>query len=335
MTTIFVAGIAASTVAAHSQPAHESLADGGCGVASWEWNLPRTYGGAATRRGAPVRIVEYGHDVYRGQIDTIADGAVTCRGLWAAGETILALGPGGTATRDIGAALTQNMTRWGVTNRRGVAGVVLGDADEPVMMTNLLRQYAEQEGKYAGVDASGDVYVTSASATRWHIYAGDVDLGGSDSGTITRLAGRHRDMSGTYVTTHSDTLPGPLVEATADLTGRAGGTDRGRMSPADAKTLLNGILARMGGLPTWTTELEISQQQIRRIDGAPAALANVRGGDTARIHSLTAAQQQEYGAPYIDVVLGKVTRTIGSPIITIAPVGSDAMTLEEAMEAVA
>ena len=332
---IFVGGVEAGQVAAHSRPTYETLADGGCGSASWEWNLPKTYGGQATTRGALVRIVDFGKTVYLGRLETIADGAVTCRGLWSDGQTIAALDGSGNATRDVGVAIANAAARWGITNRHGISGTVYGDTGEPMMMVDLLRQYAAQQGRYVGVDADGDLYSrVDATAPMWLIAAGDVDLGGSDATTYTRLIGRHRDMTGAFVTSYSASAPPPVVEAIVDLTGRTGDKDWGRMTSLDATALLTRLRDRMLG-PTWTEPLTLHQSQIRTLGGGPAPLGSVRGGDRARIHSLTASQQAKYGAPYIDVTLGSVARTIGEPMIEVAPVGTEPVTLEDAMAAVA
>ena len=332
-TTITVAGIDASQIAPHSQPTYEDHADGGCGVARWEWQLPKVHGGAATTRGAKVVISAWGHPVYFGELDTIADGEVTCRGKWAAGETIAALDGSGMATRDVGTALAANMARWGITNRAGVSGVVSGDDGDPQMMTDLLGQYASQSGRYIGVDAAGDLYYRQDSTIpRWYIHAGDVDLGGSDALSYSRLIGRHRDMTGTLQTAYSSGSVAPHVDGLVDLVGPdANGRKWGRMTGVDATAILTNLLTKVGLKPTWTTTLDLHASQVTTRGGVPANLDAIRACDRARIHSLTASQQAAFGAPYIDVTLGTVTRTTGTPMIQIGPTGSTPQTLEAAL----
>lgn len=332
-TTITVAGIDASQIAPHSQPTYEDHADGGCGVARWEWQLPKVHGGAATTRGAKVVISAWGHPVYFGELDTIDGHDVTCRGKWAAGETIAALDGAGLATRDVAVAIAAAQSRWGVTNRRNLTGTVLGDDADPQMMTDLLGQYASQSGRYIGIDAAGDYYSRSDEPSpKWYINAGDVDLGGSDALSYTRLIGRYRDMTGVLQTAYSANARTPHVDGLVDLVGPdANGRKWGRMTGVHATAILTNLLGKVGLKPTWTTTLDLHASQITTRGGVPANLDAIRACDRARIHSLTASQQAAFGVPYIDVTLGTVTRTTGTPMIQIGPTGSTPQTLEAAL----
>jgi hypothetical protein len=325
--TLIVGGRLASEYGPHSTPTYETLADGGMGEASWEWRLPAAH---SVRRGALAQMLVHGHPVWLGRVETIDGGAVNARGIWADGDTIPAVDGLWAATRNVGDAIETARDvpfEWAVTNRRGLSGTVPGTLDEPLMMTDLLRQRAAELGQRAGVDARGDLYLRAdGTAPRWIIDARGADLGGSDAETYTMLLGRYRTTTGgraTALATHGRV---PTRAAITDLTGYGG------ITSGQASTVLTNALNLLADQATWTQALEVHVSQIRTTGGQQANPAAILGGDRARIMSLTAAQQATYGAPTIDVTLGSVTQTPGSPMLTLAPVGTTAQSVEEAIE---
>ena len=317
-------GYAATEIAAHTAPTWETLADGGCGAASWEFALSPRSQHSALRVGALVEVMAGPQPVYRGLLTEPDRTTWECHayGLSSSLRQRLALDAFGNSTRDLGVALAQAIERgWRGTNPAPVVGVAAGDpAGNPVKVGDLLDDYAEQTGQRWGADAFGRVYMRPDPTTaKWLITPDVAAFGVTDEAGAQLLAGRY-------------------FNGTANLTAYAGGgepeeavdlTDRGTITAAAAEAILNGQLARRGGYQ-WTNGATLSRDQITTAGGTPAALGAVTAGQMVRAHGLG------YGVgstPWLDVTIGKTRYTAGDDVIYLEPINTAPRTFVDVVAA--
>lgn len=320
----------------HTPPVYETLADGGMGDASFTLMLPSHATPLGLKRDALVEIVEDSQRVYLGRIDGIdpTTWGITCRGIRSDLDGVPALSGTGAQTRDIGVAIaTAKAAPWNVTinNTRGVAGVVMGDASEPVMVGHLIELLAEQETARWGVDADWQLYFRDdPTVPQWQIMAPELGLTDQGGQPYNMYAGRYVDnTTSLYATAYSATPAGPIRAANVDL------TKRGQLSALDASIILNNLAKQTRDTPTWGSSLVVPASQVRTMGGQPAAPSAVKGGHMVRLIGLSASQQAVAGGEYLDVVLSSVVRDSGTETLTLAPVGSLPSTLEDALAAIA
>lgn len=319
----------------HSAITYETVADGGMGDASWTVHLEPDSFPRGLRERAFAEAFAHGERVWHGRIQEIdrETGGVRGRGTWADGETIPAIDGTGASTRSIATAIaTARVLGWKV-NPSNLTGTVDGDPSEPVSVVKLLTWWGEQEGKRVGVDARGNIYARADPVEpRWVITSNDVQFSATDLGAPNALAGRYINTSGVLSTTrvYGDGYAPPVVMETIDL------TERGMLTEAKAASILSAMLRLTDAPVRWTNSLTLHRSQIQNRHGvSPSTFNRLTAGHRARIMSLSAAQQRQIGAPYLDVTLGSVVPTGGSDFVELAPVGVTPQSLEEAMEAVA
>lgn len=336
-----IGGRSGLEIAQHSPVVYETLANGGLGDASWTFNLPSHAAPRGVKRGALVDVLLHGVRLWGGCIDEIdrETWGVKAISLWDMGSKILALDPSGESTRSAAqAAVTATIGRaaWPVSIA-AAGGVVDGDSLEPMMVTDLLEQYAQQTGQRVGVEANpepsgkpGVLYMRPDPTTpRWLAQASDLELSASDKNTANAFVGRYWDGSRHRTAQWYATSSGIAVYSDPiDL------TEFGTLTLSQAHSILAQTAVLRAGRPTWTNGLTLHRTQITNLGGANPPLELVRGGDMVRFIGLSDSMQTEIGSPYLDAVLGRVVNTSGSDSIYVEPVGSQPMTLEEAMEQV-
>ena len=334
--TLWVNGEPADRWADYSALTWETCRMGGMGGASWTWGLGPDF---VTKRfgvGAYVEFKLAGRRVWHGRWqnwDRKTDGDIA-RGIWDDGRTIPALDGSGNVTRDIAVALaTATGSTYGWRVKTGLTGTVVGDgSDGPVSVVDLLEQQAKATARAAGVRADGRLYMSAdPTSPRWFIDAGDIPLSDTDIGVVNRLAGRYRTSTGTYATERSTTAAAaPIVEETVDI------TSFGVLSAAQARDVLNQMLAIMGQRPSWSGSMTIHRSQITNFGGAEyIALENILGGHMVHLQSLSAGVRSQLGGmTSLDVVLDKATYTDGSDQIVLEAVGTQPTTHADAMRKV-
>lgn len=311
-------GFAATEIAAHTPPTWETLADGGCGEASWQFAASTRLQHQALQKGALVEIMLGPIPVYSG-ILTEPDrttGECHAYGLSAALRRYVALS-GGT-TRDLFAATTRAISMgWPGSNPVPITGVAAGDAGgNPVKVADLFDDRAAELGQRWGTDGAGRLYMRpDPTIPLWLATPGSAAFGVTDEGAPTSLIGRY-DTGAGYASTPNVGTPG--LEDTVDL------TDRGVLTEAEAVAILSGMLVRQG-VVSWTNGATLHREQLTTAGGTPAGLATVRAGQMIRAHGFG------YGvfgrAPWLDVIIGKTRYTDGEDVIYIEPTNTAPRTL--------
>lgn len=307
-------GMPATEIAAHTAPTYETLADGGCGEASFAFAMSARSQHHALRAGARVEILAGPLPVYTGLLTEPDRTTWECHafGLSAGLRKRIAMDGDGVTTRNLGTAISAAIARgWPGTNPAPVSGTAAGDAEgNPVKVGSLLDDYAEQTGQRWGVDGLGRLYMSPDPVTpRWLFTPDAAAFGVTDEDVATFLAGKYFD--GTVVATAF--AGSGENEETVDL------TDRGTLTLSAAQAILAGMMVRSGGTK-WTNGVTLSREQVTTAGGTPGALAAIRAGHMVRAHGLS------YGnvayTPWLDVTIGKTRYTTGDDVIYIEPVNT-------------
>lgn len=309
-----VGGVDGYSIGAHTAPTWETLADGGCGVASVSFTTPTRAPHNMLRQGVVFEILYGVSPIYTG-VTTEFDrqsGTLHAKGLGLDLYDVLALTPAGEVTRDLGVAINQAIAaaRWLGSNPLGVTGVVEGDSTEPTSIGALLDDYCQQTGQWWGADRYGRVYLQAKpTEPSWIVSPDSAVFGETNEDAPTFLAGRYDDGTGTNKTAFAG-VPGK--ESSTDL------TDRGVLTEAQAQGILEGMLARRGSV-AWVNSAELTSGQITTIGGTPAFLPVVRAGQLMRSFGVGYVG---FGSLALDTMIGKTTYTAGSPTIQVEPVNT-------------
>lgn len=318
-------GFPATEIAAHTAPTWATLADGGCGEASFALALsPRAQHPALTARSL-VEILVGQVPVYVGELTEPDRTTWECHatGLSTGLRRILALDGLGATTRDVGAALNRAMAvGWPGVNPAPITGVAAGDADgNPVTVGTLLDDYASQTGQRWGVDEFRRVYMSPEAVTPTWLAAPDATaFGTTNEDAPTMLAGRY-DTGAGFATAFAG-VPG--LEESVDL------TDRGILTEVAAEAILSGLLVRRGDAQ-WTNGATLHREQLTTTGGTPAFLPCVRARQVMRAHGLGYNITSQ--APWLDVTIGKTTYTAGEDTIYVEPVNTAPRNLTDVIAA--
>lgn len=317
-TWIRLDGFAATEIAAHTAPTWETLADGGCGEASWQFAASMRLQHQALRKGALVEIMLGPVPVYSGVLTEPDRTTGECHAFGLSSDLRRYIALAGGTTRDTAASITRAVTMgWRGSNPQPITGTAAGDATgNPIKVGELLDQYAEELGQRWGTDGRGRLYMRSDPTTpRWLATPDAAAFGVTDESAPTSLIGRY-DTGAGYANTGNIGTPG--LEDVVDL------TDRGTMTIGDAQDILAGMLVRQGEV-SWTNGATLHREQLTTFGGTPAGLASVRAGQMVRAHGFG------YGAfgkaPWLDVVIGKTRYTAGDDVIYIEPTNTAPRTL--------
>lgn len=303
----------------------------GCDQASWTVYLRPGQRHEALRRGSRVEINDGGLNVWVGKVSQAdwSTGSFVADGLYV-DAAYAALDASGNPTTIPSTAVDRAIIRGAdFTGRSGVSTVAItaADASDNVnTVADLLSADADLTGKRWGVFADGVVVMApDATTVSWHLVAGTVELGEDDSSYASRLHGRYtRDTDGTIQTvTREDVRSieryGP-VEATIPLSGW------GPISTATATTITQNILDRSRRALGWTNAMDVSAYQLTTPGGQPADLSMVLAGQVVRAFDVWDGRLMR---PYVDLLLGKVTRDTTSRTINLAPVDTQPQTLAD------
>lgn len=303
-------GYPATEIAAHTPPTWETLADGGCGEASWQFAATARLQHQVLRNNALVQIMLGPVPVYSGVMTEPDRTTGECHafGLSSALHRYVAL-DGGT-TRDMGVSIARAISLgWPGSNPTPISGTAAGDATgNPVKVGTLLDDYAEETGQRWGTDGFGALYMRAdPTIPSWLATPDAAAFGITDESSPTSLVGRY-DTGAGYANTANVGTGG--LEDVVDLTGR------GVLTSTEAETILAGMLVRQGEV-SWTNGATLQREQIATFGGTPAGLATVRAGQMIRAHGFS------YGvfgkAPWLDVVIGKTRYTAGEDVIYVEP----------------
>lgn len=321
-----IGGFAATEIAAHSAPSWETLADGGCGEASWAFALTARSQHQVLRAGSLVEIMAGPVPVYMGVLTEPDRTTWECHatGLSTPLRKRLALDGVGNSTRNLGTAISRVIgAGWPGSNPIPVDGFAAGDTDgNPVMVGTLLDEYAEQTGQRWGVENFGRVYMRpDPTSPTWLASPDAAVFGVTNEDVPTLLAGRYDVGDGTFATAFAGSGG---VEETVDL------TERGAMSGVAATAVLTGLLTRTGDTQ-WTNGTTLHREQLTTAGGVPANLLTVRAGQMIRAHGLSYGIIM--GTPWLDVVIGKTRYTAGEDVVYLEPVNTAPRNLRDVIAA--
>ncbi len=312
MLSLWIGGYPATEIAAHTPPTWETLADGGCGAASWAFALSPRSQHQALRAGALVQIKCGPMPVYTGTLTEPDRSTWECHatGLSSGLHRILALDSAGEATRNLSTAITEAIATggWKGTNPAPISGTAAGDVDSgPVTVGTLLDDYAEQTGQFWGVDGAGRLYMTPGPGGHSWVTAPNVAaFGATDEDVATRLVGRY-DTGAGYA---SRIVGTPGLDDVVDLTGR------GVLTAAAVDAILAGAI-RLRGETKWVNGVTLHREQLQTRGGTPAFLASVVARQMIRAHGLASGVIAQ--TPWLDVVIGKTSYTAGASTIYLEP----------------
>lgn len=324
-----------SEVCGYGGATYGTLADRGLDAASFTLDPGPDGDPSIVRPDALVRIYADTEQVWMGRVESVDPSSlgVQCTSIWEDGYTIPALTSGGAMTRDVAVAcLTARAAPWlWQVAIGGVTGTASGSTDQPAMVAHLLEDLAADLGVRVGVVASGAIYLRADPTTPKWIITAPINLGAAPAAPNVLIARYDNVTTGSYATAFTS-IPASgraVCSPIIDL------TKRGPMHALEALVLLDGMRAQIRRGRTWLTGMTVDRAQITTLGDTPAALDEVRGGDMVRIMSLTASQQSEIGAPYLDVVLGRVVNSEDTPdSIYLEPIGVMPQSMEDLLELV-
>lgn len=320
---IRIDGMPATEISPHSPATYELLADGGCGQAEWTMSLSPATHHRSVMPGSWVDLMAGASPYWAGRIIAVdrTTWQVTAMGHYA--TPLLALDTSDTPTRDVGAAVNYAADRgWGAINvLGGVAGVAAGDATgNPQSVASLMDEYAAETGRRWGVDGARRLYLRAdPTSPVWALSPGIAALGPSSADQSGRLFGRFLDSAtGTYLTASAGVIGGN--EEAVDL------SEAGAMSAAQAAGILAAMLDSRKSKQSWVSGVEVGPTRLTTIGGTPASPLSVQAGDMVRVFGI--AESADSGSTR-DVVIGKISRTQGSPMLYLEPVKKEPTTARE------
>lgn len=324
------------TIGVWSDLSYSTLADGGCGEASWNMQLDRGVRHPSLRRGALVEIRTGARNVYMGVLaepDDTDDGwSFHADGLAVEGAGYIAFDASLNTTSTPNTAIDQAIARglrWTRPTSIGSTPFVNGDAtDGLAYLSQLLDDYAQSLSQRWGVNEYGQVYLRSDPTTpMWHMTPGSGTFGLADDEYASDVFLRYYTTTLGLATSHAGDA------AAAARFGRKeyaiDGRDLGPLTTGVANGYSAGFVAKGAARLGWTNSLTPSRWQLTTAGGTPAYLPAVRAGQMVRLHGVRDDQGQVL--PYVDFVIGQTTHDVGENTLTIAPVGLAARTLSDVL----
>lgn len=315
-----------------SPPQWETLADGGCGQASFIVRDSVFGAGRQLVPGALVEIMRGLLAVYAGEVLDYnpETGEVACVGLAAVAANYTALTSGGATTRDSSVAVDAAAARgWRVVTRTGAFGTASGDDTSPQPVASLISAYADQVAMRWGVTGSSRLFIRAdPTMPQWCLSPGSVALGSSVEGAVSHYVVRYDSGSGyvTVISAHPKAHLMPRHEETLDL------TDRGTMGFMEVSALMGGIHALTPAGLAWSSGATVASSQLTTIGDTPADLASVMGGQMVRIFASPTASAT-MPTMWVDAVIGKTSYTAGEDLIYLEPVNKAPRNLADGLAA--
>jgi hypothetical protein len=300
----------------------ETLASGGCGEAQIPVGAPRRDQRGVTTPDALLEILYGPIPVWFGRIvdADLDDGTIIGRPIYRDAYEVPALDGTGAITRNPLTAWTTmkaGVWTWPVTDPTGYVGAMpdaTGDRTEPQSLGDLFDEVCEQTGTKWGVYPDGAFYwLPDPTTPSWLASPDSGALGMSIEGRATHLLGRYTDTGGVYQTvtaTDPEWLSGRAVWEPIDL------TPRGKMTQAEALTILNAAFGEGRGGFTWVNGANLTARRLTTPGGTPAFLPGVTAIATS-MRVLDAGITSE--AQGREVVIGRTRYTAGSDTILVEP----------------
>lgn len=311
----------ATEIAAHSAPTWETLADGGIGDVSFQFDLSPKVQHPLLMTGVKVEVMHGAQPVataLMSEPDRV-EWAIHAQGLSAQLRRVYACDNLGNPTRDLGVALaTAISSGWtSATNPDAVGGVATGDASGPQTIGDLADEVAAQQGMRWGVDGAGRVFMRADPTVATCIITPEAAaFGATDEGQATQLVARYQIAGGTY---NTRIYPPALDPSTVTWHEMIDLTGRGALTLAEVDAILAGALATGKSQTRWTNGVTLDRDQVTRngVSLVPSTLT--AGVDMARAVGMST--NFTTSAPWLDVVIGKTRHTAGERTVYLEPAG--------------
>lgn len=333
---VFVAGRPLSTIAPWGDLKWSERFDGGCWEASWEMRVRHGWRHPAIRRGAAVEVRIGGHRAWGGLLSEPDRDSwqMIATGLSREGERFTALATDGTAGRYVGESTTNAIAAGLPWDYRAVTFPAHSDpvqseeSDGTNTVSNIWTAAANAAGWYWGVGADAIPYaLPRPTLPAWRVAPGVVELGVADDEFATHLVGTYLTAAFAFARTTRGNAEAAArwgrVEKPVDL------TTRQTMTLAEANATLDGMLAKIGPRPGYSTALEIGPGEITTMGGTRAHLPLIRAGQMVRLYGV---DDEVAGMPYHDIVIGEVRHEAASQTVYIEPLGLAARNLAAVLE---
>jgi len=243
---------------------------------------------------------------------------LSAQGAWRDGIGYAALDGSGNSNAVPNTAIDQAIVRgldW--TRPASISASSAGITDPPLMLNQLLDNYASANTVQWGVDPYRQVFTRSIPTTPiYQTFPLAGGLGYALDNYASTLVGRYLD-SGTSTNktvsrtdTTAETLHGHM-EALVDI------TQMGSMTSTAAGNILTSMLALGRAIPQWTTGIEFAYGEILNMGGVPVALETVAAGQLLRVHGGFELAQRLNGLMYIDVQIGRTQ--LAEDTLTVSP----------------
>lgn len=332
----FVNGRALSTLAAWGDLKSSERFDGGSWEASWQMEVREGWNHPAVRRGADVELRLGGHTLWSGKLTEPDRDSwqMTATGLVREGERFTALATDGSAGRYIGESTVNAVAEglpwdyWPVPFPSHANPVQGEESDGTNTVSAMWTAASAAAGWFWGVGPDRVPYARPRpTLPSWRVAPGVVQLGVADDEFATHLVGTYLTPTLTRArVTRGDALAAARwgrVEQSVDL------TPRKVMTQAQAEATLDGMLAKIGPRPGYTTGLELGPHEITTWGGTRAHLASIRAGQMVRLFGIV---DEFTGKPYHDIVIGEVRHEWSAGTVYIEPLGLAARNLTAVLE---
>lgn len=332
----FVDGRPLSTVAPWGDLKWSERFDGGCWEASWQMEVRPGWHHPAIRRGADVEIRLGGHVLWSGLMaEPDRDSwQMTATGLSREGERFSALATDGSAARYVGESTVNAVAEglpwdyWPVPFPAHADPVQGEESDGLNTVSAMWTAASAAAGWFWGVGPDRIPYaLPRPTFPTWRVAPGVVTLGVADDEFATHLVATYLTPSLTRArTTRGDGAAAARwgrVEKIVDLTARK------VMTLAQANATLDGMLAKIGPRPGYTSGLELGPHEITTLGGTRAHLASIRAGQMVRLFGVV---DELTGTPCHDIVIGEVRHEAESQTVYIEPLGLAARNLTAVLE---
>jgi hypothetical protein len=333
---VLVGGTWLSTLGAWADLTWSTLADGGCGQASWNMQLPHSYSHPSLRRGQLVEIKTGSQNVFKGVLsepDDSDDGwQLHADGLSADGGGYLCLTASGVTTSTPNTAIDQAITRgmrWTRPTSISSSPFATGDTTDALnYVSDLLDAYAQSISQRWGVDELGRVFVRAdPTVPTWHMTPGSGVFGLADDEYASDIYLRFYSTTYALSTVHVGNSLAATQYGRREFA--VDGRNLGGVSTATATATAQGLLDKGKARLGWTNPVKPSRWQLTTPGGTPAYLPIVKAGQMVRLHGVR--NEQGLILPYVDFVIGETTYSVDSDEITLSPVGMAARSLSDVL----
>lgn len=337
---IRVGGIWLQSIGPWGELVRGSLADGGCGDATWSMNLPQKFAHPALRRGKIVEIKRGGQNTYKGVLaapevsvdestgeptwNFTANGLSSLAGSASTKNGYLCLDGSFNATTVPDTAIDAAIGR-GLPWQRpsSFSTAAFGTADQITYSSYLgdlldaQSQAVIPTAKRWGVDENGNAYqAVDPTTPSWYMTPGSGRFGLADDQYASDVWVRYWNGSA-FVTAHAQDAVAAANYGTQEYPLDA--TGKGTLTGTQATNLGAGLIAKGKARLGWTNPLSPSRFQLTTAGGAPAPLWQVKGQQMVRLHGVINEQGQPL--PYVDFVIGETSFNPATEELVITPVG--------------